>query len=435
MKKKLAVLIVGAVLFVAGLVSGFMFFSAAKTGEESVALIDTHIKEQSPYVFTNSTAVVSAKEDETYSGAFCSYKTPEGISIVSYSTSWNEEGLVLLYEELLRNKHGKEIETLQAIILHAEESESILGQHTPIQTIAVIEFSFGALSDGLHFSIQRSVSVIEIYDADKLSTIESISRTLSHEYGHLYTFYYFFTSAEGSTLRSLATTRYAELRRSEEYDLISLLSMDRDEYMREHHRVLFEVAAEDYIQIMGSPTTRQVIDFPDVSDQLYGREYPVFTYMSSATNAWPQANMVIPFASEVDGLTEYFYSFIDEEPPTPEQPKQEITIGIERRTASYNLVGGYQTFVHHVLSWNAPYQDALYTLVCYEPENAYMVYPIRTISSGESASATIGSVTSDMGSYINIMSNELNSGTKVFFVVAMLPDGSYYRSEPLWYEF
>jgi len=434
-KKAIAALIVGAVLMIAGLFSGFLFSSVVKTGEESVVLIDTHLKEQNPYVFTNSTAQVSANENEDYHDALSTYKTPEGISIVSYSASWNENGLILLYEELLKNKHGKEIETLQSIILYAEPSENILGQHTPRQTISVIEFTFGALSDALSFSIQRKVSVIEIYNANEFSTIESIARTLSHEYGHLYTFYYFFTSSEGSTLGSLAGTRYAELRKSDEYDLISLLWMDKDLYMKEYFRVLFEVAAEDYAQIMGSPTTRQVIDFPDVSEQLYGQEYPGSVSWNSAMNAWPQANMTIPFASEVEGLAEYFYSFIDEDSPSPAQPKQEISISIERKSVSYNLVSGYQTFVHHVLSWNTPYQDAVYTLVCFNPEDAYRVIPIKTIFSGESANATIGTVTADKGSYINILGNELNKGTKVFFVIAMLPDGSIYRSEPLWYEF
>jgi len=435
MKKAIAALIFGAVLVIAGLLSGFLLSSVAKTGEESAALIDTYLKEQNPFVFTNSTAQVSANENEDYRDALSTYKTPEGINIVSYSASWNENGLILLYEELLKNKHGQEIETLQSIILYAEPSENILGMHTPRQTISIIEFTFGALSNGLHFSITRSVSVIEIYNANEHSTIESVSRTLSHEYGHLYTFYYFFTSSEGGTSRSLVNTRYAELRKSEDYDLIPLLWLEKDEYMREYYRVLFEVAAEDYVQIMGSPTTRQVTDFPDVNEQLYGREYPSLVSMSSATNAWPQANMTIPLANEVEGLTEYFFSFIDEDPPTPEQPKQEITISIEKKSASYNLVSGYQTFVHHVLSWNTPYQDAIYTLVCFEPENAYVVIPIKTISSGESASAIIGTVTSDKGSYINILGNELNKGTKVFFVIAMLPDGRYYRSEQLWYEF
>ena len=435
MKKAVAALIVSAVLMAVGLFSGFWFSSVAKTGEESAAFIDSYLKEQNPYVFTNSTALVSANEKEDYHDALSTYKTPEGINIVSYSTSWNENGLILLYEELLKNKHGKEIETLQSIILYAEPAKTTLGQLTPIETISVIEFSFGALSDGLSFSINRKVSVIEIFNADELSTIEGVARTLSHEYGHLYTFYYFFTSSEGSTWDSLAGTRYAELRKSEEYDLVNLLRMDRDTYKKEYLRVLFEIAAEDYVQIMGSPTTRQMIDFLDVNERLYGQKYPESLNWNSAMNAWPQANMAIPLASEMPGLTEYFYSFIDEGPPTSEQLKQEIVISIERKSVGYNLVGGYQTFVHYILSWNTPYQGAIYTLVCFDSQDVYVVIPIKTIFSGENAHATIGTVTSEGWGYINYLSDELNKGTKAFFVIAMLPDGSFYRSEPLWYEF
>jgi len=435
MKKAVGVLVVGVILVAAGLYTGLMFYSVAKTGEESAALIDTYLAEQSPYTFTNSTAEVSAIEYETHSNALSSYKTPEGIHIVSYSTSWNERGLILLYEELLKNKHGKEIETLQSIILHAEPARNRLGQLTPIETISIIEFSFGALSDGLSFSINRRVSVIEIFNADELSTIEDVARTLSHEYGHLYTFYYFFTSSEGSTWDSLASTRYAELRKSEEYDLVTLLRMDSFTYRKEYLRVLFEIAAEDYVQIMGSPTTRQVVKFLDVSERLYGQEYPSSVNWNSAMNGWPQANMAIPLASEMPGLTEYFYSFIDEDPPHREHSKLDIAIDIERKSVGYNLVGGYQTFVHYILSWNTPYQDAIYTLVCFDPKDPSVVIPIKTIFPGENARATIGAVTSEGWSYITILNDVFIKGTKAFFVIALLPDGSLYRSEPLWYEF
>jgi hypothetical protein len=211
--------------------------------------------------------------------------------------------------------------------------------------------------------------------------------------------------------------------------------MSEAEYMQEHYRVLFEVAAEDYVQLMGSPTTRQTTDFSDLRGQLNGRDYPELIRIDLAVNAWPQANMTIPFASEVPGLAEYYYSFIDEDMPVPEQPKQEININIDRRSIGYDLVDGYKTFVHYILSWDTPYQDTIYTLVCFDPEDANSVIPIKTVYSGETATATIGTITSDRGEYINIFSDSLARGTKVFFVIAMLPDGNFYRSEQLQHVF
>ena len=57
------------------------------------------------------------------------YVSPEEIHFVSYSKAWDENGLKELYEELLRNRHGPELNTLERVTVYAEEDEFAAATH------------------------------------------------------------------------------------------------------------------------------------------------------------------------------------------------------------------------------------------------------------------------------------------------------------------
>ncbi len=232
---------------------------------------------------------------------------------------------------------------------------------------------------------------------------------------------------------TLSGTEYAKLRQADEYGLITDAETG-EEYYDNHHKYLFEVAAEDYVQLMGSPTTRQTADFLDIRQVLSGREYPDDVTYQASGNAWPQENMQLPLANEMSGLQEYFYSFIQEEVPVPVQKKVDFSLAINKQSVGYDLVGGYKTFVSYKITWDTPYENAIYTLACYDP-NDYWVNPIKTVHPGQAASAEIGTVTSERSDYVKWQYDEIDTGTKVFYVVAQLPDGTYYVSEKLEYNF
>ena len=135
----------------------------------------------------------------------------------------------------------------------------------------------------------------------------------------------------------------------------------------------------------------------------------------------------------MEGLAEYFYSFIDEiAPETLTDP--DFHIRLERHANSYNLTSGYQTFVHYTVSWDKLFGDeAVYTLISAEGEEPFM--PIRTVTEDEPAQAEIGCVTASWGSQVSIYDDGLASGTRTFLVTAILPDGRIAVSEPLVFEF
>jgi len=239
--------------------------------------------------------------------------------------------------------------------------------------------------------------------------------------------------SEKSEGDSLQDTTYASLREAGRFNLITNATPG-DTYMQERHRYLIEIAAEDYVQLMGSPTSRSVVDFVDVQQWLNGADF--VTSWLGARNAFPQENMMLPLAVDVPGLKEYFYSFIDAEPRVPREEKQDITLEINRRSVQHNLETGSRTFIYYTIIWNAPYQNAIYTLAWYDPDN-YTGWgvPVKTVRPGQTNSAIIGEYVVERGTGVQFPTDGRVHGTRVFYVVALLPDGTFYISDKLEYDF
>lgn len=361
------------------------------------------------------------------------FKAPEGFTIISLSHAWNNEMLELLYEELKQNAHGEEIKKLNEIVVHPEDNDEMnaLATYSPGIATADFHLRFPAFPKDFKAAFPIYIGIINIYGGDTKTTVESVAGSLSHEYGHHYTFYYMFDS-EMRRLDLLGTSEYAKLRESGKHDLITSVNTDED-YMEKRHRYLIEVAAEDYVILMGSPATRQAADYYDVKQIL---ENPELTSVGiGERNAFPQENMSIPLAIDVPRLAEYYYSFIDEQPREPIEEKQDIIIDINKQTAQYDLMSGARVYTHYEITWNTPYKDTIYTLSCYDPfEYTGGGTAIKTVRPGtrtmNSVSAIIGEYTIKKGNVVHSIDDEIAQGIKVFVVVAQLPDGTYYTSEP-----
>ncbi|MCP8970384.1 hypothetical protein [Ectobacillus ponti] len=100
-------------------------------------------------------------------GYLAQYQSPEGIRFLSYSRAWDEKQLRALYQELLRNKHGKELAALREVQVYGEEHARMNGEYHP------------------------ATRVITLYNGDRKRTTAAMRNTLSHEYGHHFAFYYF----------------------------------------------------------------------------------------------------------------------------------------------------------------------------------------------------------------------------------------------------
>ncbi len=395
--------------------------------------VDTFVEEPWEEPFVNQAALKAfewtPEPPQPEKDTLYTYTSPEGISFISKSAAWNEKKLEALYQELLQNKHGEELRSLLRVVVNPQEDEFAAATHQSTTQTNTFSLNFPAFPGNFGIQFEREAGVITLYGGDQRTTVESMADSLSHEYGHHYTFYHMFPGSDAG--ENMLDSEYARLRGLNEDNALTDMS-DRQYYYDHHYRYLYEIAAEDYVALMGSPRSHGIADYCDVRDRLGGKESADY----KARNAMVQENLQLPMASEQEGLAAYFYSFIDE--PMPDiPPRQEIQIQVQKGSKSYDLTDGYRTFVHYRLSWNKAYgDDATYTLVSYQPDDMYKnLYFIRTVRPGQAADAYVGSVTREIGQTIRYMDDQLAAGTRTFIVTAVLPDGTLYKSDPLTYTF
>lgn len=99
---------------------------------------------------------------------YAKYTSPEGISFLSYTETWDEEKLKGLYKELLKNKHGRELYLLQEVQVKG-------GSYA---------------DDRIKAHFHPLTNTITLYNGDAYTEPLSFRETLSHEYGHHFAYYY-----------------------------------------------------------------------------------------------------------------------------------------------------------------------------------------------------------------------------------------------------
>ncbi|MBO9596537.1 MAG: hypothetical protein J7559_01760 [Cohnella sp.] len=174
------------------------------------------------------------------------YLSPERIQFVSYSKSWNQAKLKSLYAELMRNLHGEELAYLGKVVLSPEQKEEEAG-------VASMAYSWS--EDDMSDIVMDKGTEIVLYDADRLKTVESLSSTLSHEYGHHFTHYWLIKKE--SKLPSNPDTKWASLRGIKDYPVV--FSEDGSEPGYTHAWDAAEIMADDYMALFGSPAAKQVM--------------------------------------------------------------------------------------------------------------------------------------------------------------------------------
>jgi hypothetical protein len=155
------------------------------------------------------------------------YTSPEGIQFISYSPVWNEQKLKELYEVLLRCEHGEELALLKQVILYTEKSTGKSGSRVG--------------------SYNVESQTIKLFEVDSIPVV----RTLIHEYGHHFT-YYWLQKKEGLKLERLTeSSSWARLRQLEGFPirwagstLPYVHKWDPGEIMAEDYVLLFGVGGE-----------------------------------------------------------------------------------------------------------------------------------------------------------------------------------------------
>ena len=347
------------------------------------------------------------------------YETPEGFKMVSDSKQWTVAKLEALYQELKQNKHGEEFNLLYQVFVHASPDPDASGAHQYNDETFVLNLNLPFLPERSQLRFTQNLGTINLYDGDSKTSIDDHAQVLSHEYGHHFTFYHMFkeNQIEGSLYESIRNINTHPVF----YD-----NSDYDHYLANHEWYLIEIAAEDYVQLMGSPRTKRIIKYVDVEGRLYGAQQ---TQSGYSYNVYGQENLQIPYAHEVEGLDIYFKSFIQESAnSTPDTIK--FKPSIERSVRSHDSTSGLLNFTHYTIRWDDVYPNSTYTLIMSDPDGSNL-YAIKTVYPNQTMSAKVGTVSYEANGYIHWNEDKLDSGQKHFFVTVVLPDGSLRKSEPL----
>ena len=149
-------------------------------------------------------------------------------------------------------------------------------------------------------------------------------------------------------------------------------------------------------------------------------------------NAIPQENWNIPLASQVEGLYDYFVSFLNEEPDATVMNMLSDPEDTDMPVLSYRVEEEFN-FKRYIIEWNeAAAEDSekpVYTLVAFDNENRLI--PIKTVFPGEKTFAVVGTVTQIIDSYIYYYQDGLDRGSLDFRLYIQYPDGWVTASEDL----
>lgn len=331
------------------------------------------------------------------------YTSPEGIKIQSDSPAWNtKEKLQQVYDELKKNTHGEEWKYLTQVTIHDGYPKG--------KTVAG-EYNLRVSSDLLGRKKILPGS-IEIYGGGERTTVESIAKTLSHEYGHHVT-HFLTMKQDGFPL--------TDRNRWQETTYATIRGLSNNPYVNqtnEHRWELAEIAAEDYVQLFGSPTAKRVFWFPSHYDLLrQGKEIGPVKWDASMYNLVPQENVDLPLASKVPALYQWFadYFNIHKQAPIPGEPKLSIQQVIREGQ-------GHQ--IHFAWTPASPSSaDMIYTLVSYGDSDRTLPEPIVTRKSSEPMDARYGTMVMRTSTSIITYKDPNAKGIRHFRVYAQNANG------------
>lgn len=358
----------------------------------------------------------------------------DNIYFLSNVEAWDKDMLSKLADELYQNKHGEEIKYVSSVILNPGLEGDYIGSHQNKRTIFDIPIKLFDFLPNENFNVKTMLGEINLYEADTQTTISDMALVLSHEYGHHFTDFHF-----GLLFNEYdKETEYYKLRvGDDERVLLDVNTMD--EYIENHMWYLVELAAEDYVYFLGSENAHRTVKFYDTVDKvgIYARggdaalDKVNYAY-KPCRNGEPHENIVLGLPSEVEALQEYFYSFIDDNPPEYKDREPLGTLNLKMKKTNAK---------EHTFTWDQPYKDksVLYTIILYD-ENDEILTMLRTRNGNEKGIAQFGYYNHKItkGNYIYTYSFgwDYDLGTKMRArVTASFPDGSIMISDPYDFEY
>ncbi len=298
------------------------------------------------------------------------YTAPDGMKIAGYAAVWQDKSkLREVYLELQKNLHGDEIKLLSRINIYpgpAPDNSGIAGQW------------FGEWREKNGRLILEPGRYIDIYNGDSHPKIEDIARTLAHEYGHHFTYYYYY-KFENKPWDKWAGSEYARARQISGNKKISSGA--------NHYWQIQEIAAEDYVQLFGSPTAKKSVVYSDIQDRI-GRSDPAMRFTTATYNVQPQENWHLPLAASLPQVRDYWLKASGLK-DSGDLPPSRVLLSLAGNT---DIAGHRQ----YVFTWT-PADDHRkhileYTLVRFQESYGTIkgIEPIRTVYDGTSLTARYG---------------------------------------------
>ena len=328
-----------------------------------------------------------AQSRSGYGQPFASYKTAKGFTITSYSKKWGTSSkLREISQELLANEHGEEIRFLEHIYIYPDSPDGVLAYtHYDLSRDYKGEYVYG------------DHTYIEIFDGNQYNSVKEMAWLLSHEYGHHFTIYHMIKK-ENQFFDQWENTDYAQVRKITNHPKVSY---ETNASCGSHRWDIMEIAAEDYVQIFGSPNARSSIHYKDVQEKTQENTSSQFNFIPGF-NMSPQENLEIPLAADVEGLEQYWREAADLPQPLGTQipPKPKLRLVSKKEVA--------KDYYQYRIEWDqiAGDQEYEYTLVSY-PDGEYgFPYPIKTVQPGEKTFAIVG----------NALKTNLKTGTQNLIV-------------------
>lgn len=388
-KKTITAILLGAV-FAACLVLGFFAYQSLMVTVEGIEKL-----EQDKPSFVLQSGAEYINEGEKYTGneiEIKEYKKSEAeysyynIDFVSYSEVWDSDDLKALSEELFNNVHGEEMKSVDRVIVYGDREGYAAGTQEKQNTLVDIPFHvYNFLPENISIEYPKRGTIISLYSGNYLSSVEEMSHVLSHEYGHHFVEYHFGIDGKEDDEDS----EYYEIRAAGYEDEVRTKRVTTADYMNNHEWYLAEIAAEDYVYLMGSENTKQVVEFYDNQEKLnkYAEEETVakseYAYSNKRSrNSTPHENLYMPMPHNVEGLQELFYSVVDDEP-------KEYT-ATEENNPDLNIEFVLDN-AYYLITWDMPYkdEDVVYTVNLFN-EKDILVHSLSTVDGDERAIAKLG---------------------------------------------
>lgn len=312
-----------------------------------------------------------------------SYTAPDGMQIISYSPSWSDvEKLKNLYNELLLNGHGEEIKLLSRIAIYPEENpdngDFVGTWHGETDTV-----------NGKVYL--KSGCTIELFNGETNTTIESFALSLAHEYGHHFTYYYYLKN-ENKLWEDWRSSKFAEARGLKDHPLIS-------DQSAQHMWLVQEIAAEDYVQLFGSPNVKQSNYYNDIAENLEKNAYVLDYYFDESSyyktyNVQPQENFILPLAGNNKDIYDYWVE-ASNVVNTNNVPKLKFPLEfVDLKISEVNQTKGLKP-LQYIFTWSYDNTSSKYeyTLVKFEIEqdSVVNVFPVKTTRAKEKQRAVYGS--------------------------------------------